>query len=132
MRFQNAIVAIADQNPGLCSDGLYDAAHINQDPTAFAWFRKEFFTPAFADQVTDALIELASRRTHEVDSFQLKSRAEARSGRFVRNGAAIVALLLTGFDMTVSPGSVSPRFGRRIDMKPHPVWLDRQRKESSK
>lgn len=123
MSLQNAIARIADEIPGLCSDGLYSAAHIAQDPAAFEKFREEVFGSAFADQVVDALVELASRRTYHVSSLELKQRAEARSGRLVRNGAAMVALWIVGFKMSEVPSSTSPTFVRRDDHPPE-VWLE--------
>ncbi len=126
MSLQSAIARIADEIPGLCSDGLYNAAHIAQDPAAFEQFREEVFGSAFADQVVDALVELASRRTYHVSSCELKQRAEARSGRLVRNGAAMVALWIVGFKMREEPRSVSPDFFRRDD-KPSEVWLESHR-----
>lgn len=129
MSLQNAIAHIVNENPGLCSDGLYTASHIAQDPEAFAWFRKESFAPAFAAQVTDALFEMASRCAFRVDSYALKNRAEARSGRIVRNGAAIVALLLAGYEMEKAPRSISPSFRRPSVPQPHAAWLADEWKE---
>lgn len=126
MNLQSAIARIADEIPGFCSDGLYNAAHVAQDPAAFERFREEVFGSAFADQVVDALVELASRRTCHVSSFELKQRAEARSGRLVRNGAAMVALWIVGFKMSEEPRSVSPDFVRSDD-KPSEVWLESHR-----
>lgn len=129
MSLQNAIAQIVTENPGLCSDGLYTAAHIAQDPAAFAWFRKEALSPAFAAQITDVLLEMASRRAFRLDCYALKNRAEVRSGRFIRNGAAIVALLLAGYEMEKTPRSVSTSFQRPSTLQPHAAWLADEWKE---
>lgn len=129
MNLQNAIAQIVTENPGLCSDGFYTAAHIAQDPDAFAWFRKEASSPAFAAQVTDVLFEMASRRVYRLDCYALKNRAEVRSGRFIRNGAAIVALLLAGYEMEKAPRSISPSFRRPSAPQPHAAWRADEWKE---
>lgn len=42
MSLQNAIAHIVNEIPGLCSDGLYTASHIAQDPGALAWLADEW------------------------------------------------------------------------------------------
>lgn len=115
-----AIAAIARDNPDLCSRGWYsprERHHLSD----FEKYRGELLTDDFARQVVDSLVDLASKRPR-TGSYGQKHRTEARCGRYVSNGAAIVALCLSGYRIMRDWGGPNCTYSRPREIEPHQAF----------
>lgn len=115
---RDAISAIAAQHPELCAAG-WPCVRRGYSAEEFARQRWEMLTAAFEQQVLDTIVDVGSLAPKALGSYGLKHRVEARCGRYVSSGAAIVAMLLLGFEVVRGANDLHCRFRRPRTIAPH-------------
>jgi len=106
-----AIAAVIEQHPDLSQEGWRFAPGGEQG-------REQMLTADFERQVMDTIVDVGSRAPRGLTPYALKHRVEARCGRYVSTGAAIVAMLVLGYQ----PRADRLGFHRPRQIEPHPAY----------
>jgi hypothetical protein len=117
-----AIDAIAAQHPNLSPEGWHFGLGVEQKERCRV-ARRAISSADFERQVLDVIVDVGSRRHGTLGSYGLKHRVEARCGRPVTSGAAIVAMLILGYEAAHTVGDrLQCRFRRPTGIRPHSAF----------
>lgn len=107
------IKAIMAEHPDLSSTGWRSWRQVEADIQQFEMYRCQMQTDNFRAMVSDAIIWLALRPiSPRRTSYGLKHAAEAEIGRYITNGAFIVAAILVGYKPSHLDGGPNCGFHR--------------------